>query len=156
MNDDTTPSSHHGGKLECAPNPSPFPSMLLLRKRPFEMDQQSKAAEADKIKKRGLAIMDRVKGFLPVMKSSEEELQRRMDTVQSPEQLDIEHVEDGETAVEFNLGLFEYSSDSEDLEAESDVTESSFVSDISDDDECPARKKILESSDLHAPPPPPT
>ena len=35
------------------------------------------------------------------MKTSEETLQREIETAQNPEQFDIENVEDGETAVEF-------------------------------------------------------
>ena len=56
MNDATESSSHHGGKLEGGTHPLPFPSMLLLRKRPYEMDQQAKLAETEKLKKRGTML----------------------------------------------------------------------------------------------------
>ena len=54
----------------------------------------------------GSSLLGRVKDFLlPQMEQSQTALQQRIISTVNPDELDIEHVEEGSTAVEFVGGL---------------------------------------------------
>ncbi|OQV16253.1 hypothetical protein BV898_09562 [Hypsibius exemplaris] len=120
------PSGSSAETLEITSD-SPFPSMLLLKKNPPVKDAAACSAEMARFRQNGSSVLQRIKDFIPEMKESQTALQQKVLACNDPEELDIEHVEEGSTAVEFNLALFEQGdSDTDDSSSDSSDSDSSL------------------------------